>query len=267
MNISKLGVKTAPPRTLWDEMLLRHQREREDLVRLEQEQDASFPVPKWLKRTASMETIRVDNTNSLTDGNDSSASDVEGEGSTNHSDSESDLEQSMPRRSLSNTSKGKEKRAALFGDSDADSSDSESEFAALMRPSLKVRRVSLEMNAAASSKYYPPFSRDSSESPSIATAPSPSPSPSLSPSRSESPLSSHEVLHLPSSDRLDNLDTWRSPGPRSRSSSISLESATGSEGYDSSALSELGSQWDMLSEAGSPSSDDEGDIGANGSSL
>ncbi|KAH7869149.1 hypothetical protein F5051DRAFT_337209, partial [Lentinula edodes] len=46
----------ATPTTLWDELLSRHNREREELLRWEEEQSQSWRT--GLKRTSSMETIR-----------------------------------------------------------------------------------------------------------------------------------------------------------------------------------------------------------------
>ncbi|KIK70209.1 hypothetical protein GYMLUDRAFT_34698 [Collybiopsis luxurians FD-317 M1] len=216
---------TVLPRTLWDEMLWRHERERDQLLRWEQEQAEPFGgIPKWLKRTSSMETVRV-NVNYLTDSSDTSPSDAEGARPEDQSDSEagqSDFEL-LSRRDGLRRRKGK--RAATDAHLDTFPYSSESEQEAEFPP-FKSRRVYLDDGNEGPS-------RSQSEAPSFATAPS------RSPSLSPAPTSSDEF-------EADS-NAWRSPRPLSRSSTVSSTSNL-SEGYTSSAAE---SPWEMLSDAGS----------------
>lgn len=238
------------PTSLWDEMLLRHDRERQQLMHWEDEQTQSWP--KWLKRTASMETIRssmsmyvptmaVDSS----DESESSVSDIEGAGSSHlrpHGvgDPSSDgffdfLPPSV--ESGKGKDKGKGKRNIDSAATDPfdvayPSSDSEDD----VYPPRKSSRFDSPTDSPSDDEVERPqtplaFRRKSlSPSPSVATAPSPSPS-----------VSSDFEFHI----------RPRFPS-RSRSSSVSLDSvsdsqsdagASDNDGYASSTSS---SQWELL---------------------
>lgn len=259
---SKFLTKAAPT-TLWDEMLSRHDRERQQLMRWEDDQTQSWP--KWLKRTSSMETIRMsmapvsDVSKDSSDEYESAApSDVEGSSSSSRLPGGSGLGnltlEGSPSSRFLIKRKGKGKRnidsAASPSDPFADYPSSDSEFendtAYPPRKSLRFGSPTEESDFAIGhstafnhsfSLNSPPLPRAYSSTPSppasVATAPSPSPSPQSA------------------SDFITARSRSRS---RSRSSSLSLESASDSQsdagasdndGYASSTPSSS-SQWDLL---------------------
>jgi hypothetical protein len=249
------------PTTLWDEMLLRHDRERQQLMRWEDDQTQSWPT--WLKRTSSMETIRMAISGPLSDykdTSDDSAASSEVEDGNNSSSSKI-----LPLSIRKGKGKGKRNidRAASPSDpfdTSYPSSDSENDAAyPPPRKSLRFGSPShtdhrgtdeffdfgYTLDSNINSSDYPPFPRASSTSPPLSVATAPSPSPSVS-SESDHGL-------------------FISARSRSRSRFFSLESASSNDsqsdagaqsdndGYASSTPSSS-SQWDMIeAETGSVS--------------
>ncbi|KAJ4468826.1 hypothetical protein J3R30DRAFT_1610592 [Lentinula aciculospora] len=163
----------APPTTLWDEMLRRHHREREELLQWEESQS-----PTGLKRTYSMETIRV--TEYLSDANDTDESAVS-------SDAESSYEErhSVPKGQIFDKGKGKGKRLTNVLDARSinplffDSSESESDEPTYVKiprlHSIQTERVFDRDGPSGSSAQ--PFSSASSPPPPLSyVAASPNPS-------------------------------------------------------------------------------------------
>ncbi|KAF9069432.1 hypothetical protein BDP27DRAFT_1325328 [Rhodocollybia butyracea] len=235
---SKFLTKAAP-KTLWDEMLSRHEKEREKLIQWEDGQTQSWP--KWLKRTSSVETIR-----SAIFLSDYKEANTSGSESTPPSDSEGGQSDVDDRFSQFLRQKGKEKAPKrslehIASDSQSDpfaielSSDAEHEGSS----PPKTRRISrsipypedrLPLFSDAEDDFFAPtYPHPRAPSPSLslrsfATAPSPSPSISSNDRRSPS-LSSASDIDTGSEDNEDG-------------------------GYASSTPS---SQWDLISEMSDPS--------------
>ncbi|KAF8828204.1 hypothetical protein HHX47_DHR4000818 [Lentinula edodes] len=204
----------ATPTTLWDELLSRHNREREELLRWEEEQSQSWRT--GLKRTSSMETIRVTDYSSDTDDTGESAvSDTESSFAEHHR-----LPNGLKSQSIIK-GKGKGKRSmnsantrSLFNPFVSDTSQSESDE----YPPSKNPRLHVSIPKADSAYDGPSFASSSS-------SPSPPP-PIASPSPS--------FLSVDTAERYStSFFDWED------------RSVGGDEldGYVSSAHS---SQWDLL---------------------
>ncbi|KAJ3774304.1 hypothetical protein FB446DRAFT_729579 [Lentinula raphanica] len=205
------------PTSLWDEMLSRHAREQQELLQWHEAQTRSWPAANGLKRTTSMETIRV--TEWLSDAKPDSAASSDAEST----DDEHPLSIAGPLRK----GKGKAKQFVnpfnFRSSSNALSSDSE-DYDDL--PTHQPFNKKSSSDEASDSHFVAGFNfarPSSSSSPFL--SPSPPRSPSLSSYHSSSPL-------YRSRSRSDSFSDWEGPSDVADAHPTSYASSTDNSDWE-----------------------------------
>ncbi|KAF7349311.1 hypothetical protein MSAN_01720600 [Mycena sanguinolenta] len=154
-------VRTPAPKSLWDEMFLRHERERSDLLRWDDDQN------RLMKRTMSTETLRAVPLALEPD-------------SCDDSDAGSVISRAPSVTASASPDKGKKRMAPIWSDDGASGSDADSEFEDVAFATLARKRFMTGDHSRRSGPSSPTFSDISLVSDAHSAAKSPPSTPSAS---------------------------------------------------------------------------------------